>query len=127
MTRTLRLTFPLALFTATSLVAQKPLPALPDTTGWGVHVLAVERDSSGSVWVGTYGRGIYRLKAGATEWESIHGDTSKTSISFDFIHAFGFGPKGEIWYGTVGNGWGLSLDDGRTWKNWTFSELASHD
>lgn len=124
MIRTLRMTFALALLTATSLVAQKPLPALPDTTGWGVHVLAVERDASGSVWIGTYGRGIYRLKAGATEWESIHRDTSKTSISFDFIHAFGFGPKGEIWYGTVGNGWGLSLDDGRTWKNWTFSELG---
>jgi murein DD-endopeptidase MepM/ murein hydrolase activator NlpD len=46
------------------------------------------------------------------------------SISWDFVQAFGFGPRGEIWYGTVGNGWGLSLDDGRTWRNWTFTQLG---
>src|SRR5215212_7921914 len=103
---------------------QLPIPPLPDSTGWGVQVLTAQRDSSGSLWVGTYGQGIYRLRAGATAWESIHRDTTGKSISFDFVHAFGFGPKGEIWYGTVGNGWGVSLDNGQTWKNWTFTELG---
>ncbi|MEO8199282.1 MAG: M23 family metallopeptidase [Gemmatimonadota bacterium] len=107
-----------------TLAAQQALPPLPDSTGWGVHALVAERDPAGSIWVGTYGRGMYRLRPGATAWESIHRDSSTTSISFDFIHAFGFGPRGEIWYGTVGNGWGLSVDDGRTWKNWTFTELG---
>src|SRR2546426_9595056 len=46
------------------------------------------------------------------------------SISWDFVHAFGFGPGGEIWYGTVGNGWGLSTDGGKTWTNWDFSQLG---
>ena len=41
--------------------AQGALPALPDSTGWGVHVLAVARDPGGTLWVGTYGQGIYRL------------------------------------------------------------------
>ena len=40
------------------------------------------------------------------------------------MHAFGFGPRGQIWYGTVGNGWGLSLDGGKTWKSWTFDQLG---
>ena len=35
-----------------------------------------------------------------------------------------FGPRGEIWYGTVGNGWGLSIDGGRTWRNWTYDQLG---
>src|SRR5206468_2212600 len=35
-----------------------------------------------------------------------------------------FGPRGEVWYGTVGNGWGLSTDGGKTWKNWEFRELG---
>lgn len=103
--------------------AQSP-PPLPDTTGWGVHVLAAARDSLGAVWVGTYGKGLFRLSAGATGWEQIRRDSSGSSISWDFVHAIGFGPRGQVWYGTVGNGWGLSLDGGRTWKNWTFDQLG---
>lgn len=105
-------------------VAGQAFPPLPDTTGWGVHVLAVSRAPDNSVWVGTYGQGIYRLRDGATAWEPIRHDTTGTSISWDFVHAFGFGPRGEIWYGTVGNGWGLSRDDGQTWTNWTFDQLG---
>ncbi len=106
------------------LIAQVPLPPLPDSTGWGVPVLSIARDPRGAVWVGTYGRGIFRLRPGATAWESIRHDTTATSISWDFVQAFGFGARGEIWYGTVGNGWGVSLDDGRTWKNWTLTQLG---
>jgi murein DD-endopeptidase MepM/ murein hydrolase activator NlpD len=105
-------------------VAAQAFPPLPDTTGWGVHVLAVSRAPDNSVWVGTYGQGILRLRHGATAWESIRHDTTGTSISWDFVHAFGFGPRGEIWYGTVGNGWGLSRDNGQTWTNWTFDQLG---
>jgi murein DD-endopeptidase MepM/ murein hydrolase activator NlpD len=107
----------------TLLGAQK-LPALPDSTGFGIHVLTVARDPRGGLWVGTYGQGIYRLRPGATTWERIRSDTSGTSISWDFVHAFAFDQRGGIWYGTVGNGWGVSRDDGATWTNWTFSQLG---
>jgi murein DD-endopeptidase MepM/ murein hydrolase activator NlpD len=104
--------------------AQGPLPPLPDSTGWGVHVLAVARDAQGAIWVGTYGQGIYRLPLGAGAWQSIRHDTTGKSISWDFVQALAFGSRGEIWYGTVGNGWGLSTDGGATWKNWTIKELG---
>ena len=42
----------------------------------------------------------------------------------DFVQAIAFGPRGEVWYGTVGNGWGLSLDGGHTWRNWTYEQLG---
>src|SRR3954470_16946914 len=103
---------------------QAKLPPLPDSTGWGVHVLAVARDAQGAIWVGTYGQGIYRLPLGATAWQPIRHDSTATSISHDFIQALAFGSRGEIWYGTVGNGWGLSIDNGATWKNWTFDQLG---
>ena len=109
---------------AAGLAAQQAVPPLPDSSGWGVHVLVVRRDPHGSLWVGTYGQGIFRLRPGAQAWEHIRSDTTAGSISWDFVHAFGFGPSGQIWYGTVGNGWGVSLDDGRTWKNWTYNELG---
>ena len=114
----------IALVITSPIAAQQSLPSLPDTTGWGVHVLAAERGPDGSTWVGTYGRGIYRFRPGASRWEHIESDTTPGTISWDFVHAFGFGPRGQIWYGTVGNGWGVSLDDGRTWKNWTFDQLG---
>src|SRR5437016_10077039 len=89
-------------------VAQSLLPPLPDTTGFGVHVLAIARAPDQSLWVGTYGQGIFVLRQGAGSWEQLKhsSDTTARSISFDLVHAFGFGPGGESWYGTGGNGWG---------------------
>ena len=79
---------------ATSVSAQQSLPLLPDTTGWGVHVLTTERAPDGSIWVGTYGRGIYRLRPGSSAWEHVRSDSLPGSISWDFVHAFAFGPRG---------------------------------
>ncbi|MCZ6755819.1 MAG: M23 family metallopeptidase [Gemmatimonadetes bacterium] len=104
--------------------AQSPLPALPDSAGWGVHVLAIARAPGGAVWVGTYGQGMFRLDPGSDTWINIRQDTSETSISWDFIHAIAFGPRGQVWYGTIGNGWGVSLDGGATWRNWTYDDLG---
>ncbi|HKU61943.1 MAG TPA: peptidoglycan DD-metalloendopeptidase family protein, partial [Gemmatimonadales bacterium] len=122
--------FALALLALGSAAAQAPRttpqapPALPDSSGWGVHVLAIARDPAGALWVGTYGQGIFRLPPGASSWERIRSDTVAGSISWDFVNAFAFGPRGQIWYGTVGNGWGLSTDGGRSWKNWTYDQLG---
>lgn len=103
---------------------QDPLAPLPDSSGWGVHVLTAARDRQGGIWVGTYGQGMYRLAPGAREWQAFRHDTTGNSISMDFVQAIAFGPRGEIWYGTVGNGWGLSLDGGATWRNWTYDQLG---
>src|SRR5437667_286477 len=118
--------FPVRAVLAAPLAAQQSLPPLPDTTGFGVHVLAIARAPDQSVWVGTYGQGIFVLRQGAGSWEQLKhsSDTTARSISFDFVHAFGFGPGGEIWYGTVGNGWGLSTDGGKTWTNWELKQLG---
>ena len=107
-------------------LAAQQIPPLPDSSGWGVHVLALARAPDSSIWAGTYGQGIFVLRPGAGEWERIRssGDTAAHSISWDFVHAFAFGSKGEIWYGTVGNGWGLSTDGGKTWRNWEFRDLG---
>jgi murein DD-endopeptidase MepM/ murein hydrolase activator NlpD len=102
------------------------IPPLPDSSGWGVHVLALARGPDSSIWVGTYGEGIFVLRPGSASWDQIrHSDDSTAhSISWDFVHAFAFGSQGEVWYGTVGNGWGVSADGGKTWKNWEFRQLG---
>ncbi|HET8712998.1 MAG TPA: M23 family metallopeptidase [Gemmatimonadales bacterium] len=107
-------------------LAGQTVPPLPDSTGWGVHVLAIARAPDSAIWVGTYGQGIFVLRKGTESWERIRSssDTAAHAISWDFVHAFGFGPRGQIWYGTVGNGWGLSTDGGKTWKNWEFRQLG---
>jgi murein DD-endopeptidase MepM/ murein hydrolase activator NlpD len=88
-------------------------------------VLAAARDPFGTIWVGTYGHGVLRLDPGATAWEQIRRDTAATrGLSWDYVHALAFGPRGQVWYGTVGNGWGVSTDGGRSWRNWTFAELG---
>jgi len=95
-------------------------------------VLAIARAPDSAIWVGTYGQGIFVLRPGrgtgegGPVWERMRSssDTAARAISWDFVHAFGFGPRGEIWYGTVGNGWGLSTDGGKTWRNWEFGQLG---
>jgi murein DD-endopeptidase MepM/ murein hydrolase activator NlpD len=101
-------------------VSGQALPPLPGSP----HVLAISRAPDSSLWVGTYGEGIFVLDRGAAEWRRIVPDTTDTSISWGFVHAFAFEPDGTIWYGTLGNGWGKSDDRGQTWTNWTFSQLG---
>jgi murein DD-endopeptidase MepM/ murein hydrolase activator NlpD len=100
------------------------LPRLPDSTGLGPHVLALETSPRGELWVGTYGRGIYVLRRGSREWERIAAGDS-TGISWDFVNSIAFGADAdEVWYGTVGNGYGVSRDGGKTWRNWQFRQLG---
>ena len=101
----------LALLTALAaapLGAQGRLPALPDSAGWGVHILAAAQDHSGAVWLGTYGQGIFRLPADSSRWQRIRSDTNGTSISWDFVNAIAVGRGDERWGGRVGYGWGGS-------------------
>ena len=88
------------------------------------HILSIARAPDSSLWVGTYGDGIYVLRPGTTAWSNLRPDTTDTSISWSFVHAFAFAADGAVWYGTVGNGWGRSDDGGRTWRNWTFGQLG---
>src|SRR3989442_15424583 len=103
-----RSTLPVLLVVTRSLGAQQSLPPLPDTTGFGVPVLAPARAPDNALWVGTYGQGIFVRRQGAGSWEQMKhsSDTTTRSISFDFVHAFGFGPRGEAWYGPGGTGGG---------------------
>jgi murein DD-endopeptidase MepM/ murein hydrolase activator NlpD len=105
--------------------APPEIAPLPDSTGFGVPVLAVAKAPDGALWVGTYGRGIYVLSPGDSTWRHLVRERgSDSTISFDFVHAFAFPRPGVIWYGTPGNGWGRSTDGGQTWKNWTGTELG---
>jgi murein DD-endopeptidase MepM/ murein hydrolase activator NlpD len=97
-------------------------PALPDSTGFGVHVLAVEHAPNGATWVGTYGNGVLVMRPGAKEWERLPVDS--TAISWGFVNSIAFEDSSTIWYGTVGNGFGRSKDGGRTFRNWTFAQLG---
>jgi murein DD-endopeptidase MepM/ murein hydrolase activator NlpD len=99
------------------------LPWLPSLPG-SPHILALARAPDSSLWAGTYGEGIYVLRPGTSTWANIRPDTTATSISWGFVHAFAFAPDGAVWYGTLGNGWGRSDDGGRTWTNWTFRQLG---
>src|SRR5690349_16406464 len=73
-----------------SFASPQSLPPLPDTTGFGVHVLALARAPDNAIWVGSYGQGIFVLRPGASSWEHIRhaSDSAAHSISWDFVHAF---------------------------------------
>ena len=100
-------------------------PALPDTSGWGVHVLALRRAPDGAIWVGTYGAGIFVLPARREEWEQHPPTADSAGISSGFVNSIAVERDSvTVWYGTVGSGFGRSTDRGRTWRNWTSRELG---
>jgi len=99
------------------------LPPLPDTSGWGVHVLALARGPDGAIWVGTYDEGIFVLRPGTRAWENLRSSREPGTINSDFVHAITFHGR-DVWYGTIGDGWGVSSDAGRTWRNWGGRELG---
>ena len=90
------------------------LPPLPDSDRAGACTCwrwrAIPRVTSGSA---PTGRGSTGCATARRAWEQIRRDTTpelpSRSIS---CTPSAFGPRGQIWYGTVGNGWGLSLDGG---------------
>lgn len=97
-------------------------PALRDTAGWGVHVLALARGYDGALWAGTFGDGIYVLHPDSARWHNIRAGDS--SIAWDFVNSVVPQDAETIWYGTIGNGFGVSRDGGQTWQSWTFDELG---
>jgi hypothetical protein len=99
-------------------------PPLPSESEWGTHVLALEVDGTGGLWAGTAGEGIWYLPSDSTRWRHIEPSSDdESSISWGYVNSFGF-TDGAIWYGTVGNGFGMSADTGRTWRNWTIDQLG---
>jgi murein DD-endopeptidase MepM/ murein hydrolase activator NlpD len=109
----------------TPLLLRQPPPPLPDTTGWGVHVLALARAPDGATWAGSHGAGMFLLPAGDSAWTQLAADGAAGSISWGVVNSIAFGPgRGTVWYGTVGNGFGRSDDNGQSWRNWTFAELG---
>ncbi len=99
-------------------------PPFPDSTPLGTPVLIASRGRDTALWVGTYGAGVYVARPRARTWEHIVSrDNDSTAISFGYVNAFGF-TRRAVWYGTVGNGFGRSTDGGRTWRNWTGSQLG---
>lgn len=96
--------------------------ALPDPTGWGLHVLALERAPDGATWVGSYGDGIFVWEAKAEQWRHIA--QSDSGLSWGFVNSIAFQGRDIVWYGTVGNGFGFTADGGATWRNWTLEELG---
>jgi murein DD-endopeptidase MepM/ murein hydrolase activator NlpD len=94
-------------------------PQLPDTTGWGVHVLALERASSGMLWAGSYAEGLFALGADSvrrwTQFLPVRGDS--TSIGSKFINSIAVASDSVVWYGSVGDGFGYTTNLGRTWHN----------
>jgi hypothetical protein len=87
-------------------------PPLPDTTGWGVHLLAAASARDGTVWVGTHGRGVWRLAPGAEEWVQVGGHGIPASVQ-----ALAVG-EGALWWGSSNHGYGRWPDGRGEPKRW---------
>ena len=71
-----------------------------DAIGEGA-VIALAEDPDGSIWVGTRGGGLSRLRAdGSTLERFVHRDDDPASLPDDRIQSLLVGPQGTLWAGS---------------------------
>ncbi len=98
---------------------------LPDSSGFGTHVLALAAGPGGTLWAGTFGRGIYVMPRDSGRWERISmRSNDSTALSWDFVNSLALTADSTMWVGTIGRGFGRTRDRGRTWRNWTQAQLG---
>ncbi|HET6566428.1 MAG TPA: two-component regulator propeller domain-containing protein, partial [Rhodothermales bacterium] len=83
-------------------------PFTADTSLSGALISALHRDSTGALWIGTYGAGLARIRNG-----KIDRYTSATGLTSDIVLALYEGAGGIIWLGTQGGGL-CRVSDART-------------
>jgi photosystem II stability/assembly factor-like uncharacterized protein len=80
-----------------------------------VHALAFSSD--GTLFAGTSGKGIVRLKAQSTGWErQRYGLKDHEGMTENFIRVLTIDPEGGIYAGTFDGGVFRSADGGVTWR-----------
>jgi len=76
------------------------------------NVLAIQRDSDGALWFGTWGRGVYRY-----DGKSLLNFTQKDGLQSNAIFPSHCTPDGMMWFWTP-PGW-FSRYDGKEFQNFT--------
>lgn len=83
-------------------------------------VLSIAKDTSGDLWVGTYGRGLYERNKRTDRWKNyqyLQGNYGHTLTS-DVVWSVGVDRAGRIWAGTDDG-----LDVLRNWKEGVFKHF----
>jgi hypothetical protein len=93
----------------------QPPPPLPDTAGWGVHVLSMRTAPNRAMWVGSWDGRLFRLPFRGREWELV----TPAAEAPGPINSIAFETDSMVvWYGTAGGGFARSGDGGQTWRAW---------
>ncbi len=83
----------------------------------GVH--AIKRDSSGNIWIGTWGGGLNLFNSKTNTFTRFeHDPNDDTSIGSNNIFAIIEGQNGELWIATMGGGLNLFDYKKRTFKRY---------
>ena len=79
--------------------------ALLDSLAPDAFIHALFEDSKGIIWIGTYGRGLYRYDASSERCEQVLSDNSDYgNISIEYITSIYEDKDHNIWFTTEGNG-----------------------
>lgn len=74
-------------------------------TGNGISCSTLQQDASGSLWLGTYGNGVYLKKAGDSAFHLFTGFDNKKELPAGLVVESLLADRtGKIWTGTYGSG-----------------------
>lgn len=78
---------------------------IPDTGLTDVSCSTIDEDRSHTLWLGTYGNGLYTKKKGEKKFVSFTGYSEQAQLPANLvIESVKAGAAGQVWVGTYGNG-----------------------
>lgn len=97
-------------------------------------VYVITQDSKGNIWLGSKGRGLFRLEPDGrgNDWRYRitgyrHDDNDPMSLSHDNVYSVHEDPGGRIWVGTFNGGLNYIIEeDGRTLFINSFNRLTNY-
>ena len=97
-------------------------------------VYVITQDSKGNIWMGSKGRGLFRLEPTGTSSPCCyritgfrHDDADPASLSHDNVYSVHEDPDGRIWVGTFNGGLNyISTENGRTVFINSFNRLRNY-
>jgi len=82
----------------------------------GSFIMALARDGSGNVWVGTEGTGVWEYNPNAIPNRQWRQFKTKDGLGDDFAYSVAVDKLGRIWVGHLNHG--VSVYNGASWRNY---------
>jgi hypothetical protein len=96
-------------------------PTIPDPlaeiqNAVGSNVISLAQNTDGKIWIGSEGRGLFRVDEGAPPGQRVTHYDEKSGLADSIIYGLCVDQQGRVWAGHLNHG--VSVFNGSEWRNY---------